>query len=450
VHVFREADGQIWVGGGALTCVSGYGGTVAVGRAWFRGIPLLAGQPFSAGGLHSVDLRQESAELLRTEAAGYAAVALANIRHEFPAAMQHTMTAPGDFPYRPRARTPVFYRQRRLALLGPDALDLLRLLRTVPGEVPGTGIRSALGAQFSPVALAAEAEFVRSADARAERPQGWGWALALVHETQSWDTPDAPQVVRGHGPAGRGPDFRVPRLACRAQSYPVRYGTEQGSAFGLSLAWPFAEARARAGDPALRDAIASRALAWFQRGQHVPGRLGAVGGRLCLTGPDRGGADGPRAPAARVRRLGGHVPARPRMGPPVHLVHPGGGRRSGEGNGEGEALGSRLHGLNATGRGAGGRLRPPLPPGDPRAEPAVGGRPAARQGGAAVRCRRRLPAGALAGRLRGAHAELRHGPRPGSKISRAGRGSAGPAGISRAGRGISRAGGPARAHASGW
>ena len=24
VHVFREADGQIWVGGGTLTCVSGY------------------------------------------------------------------------------------------------------------------------------------------------------------------------------------------------------------------------------------------------------------------------------------------------------------------------------------------------------------------------------------------------------------------------------------------
>jgi len=24
VHIFREAGGQIWVGGGALTCVSGY------------------------------------------------------------------------------------------------------------------------------------------------------------------------------------------------------------------------------------------------------------------------------------------------------------------------------------------------------------------------------------------------------------------------------------------
>jgi hypothetical protein len=74
----------------------------------------VAGQPARQGQtprqerLQTVDLTQESAELLHTEAPGYAAAALANIRHEFPAAMQHTMTAPGDFPYRPRVRTPVF------------------------------------------------------------------------------------------------------------------------------------------------------------------------------------------------------------------------------------------------------------------------------------------------------------------------------------------------------
>ena len=108
-----------------------------------------------------MDLSQESAELLRTEAAGYAAAALANIRHEFPAAMQHTMTAPGDFPYRPRARTPVFYGSVDWHSSVQMHWTLLRLLRTVPGAVPGTEIRSALGAQFTPVALAAEAEFAR-------------------------------------------------------------------------------------------------------------------------------------------------------------------------------------------------------------------------------------------------------------------------------------------------
>ena len=216
-----------------------------------------------------MDLRQESAELLRTEAAGYAAVALANIRHEFPAAMQHTMTAPGDFPYRPRARTPVFYGSVDWHSSVQMHWTLLRLLRTLPGEVPVSGIRSALGAQFTPVALAAEAEFVRSADARAERPQGWGWALALVHETQSWDTPDARKWAEAMAPLAEALTFGFLGWL-PGQSYPVRYGTEQGSAFGLSLAWPFAEARAQAGDPALRDAIVSRALAWFSADSMYP------------------------------------------------------------------------------------------------------------------------------------------------------------------------------------
>ena len=61
----------------------------------------MAGQTPRQERLRTVDLTQESADLLLTEAAGYAGAALANIRHEFPAAMQHTMTAPGDFPFQP-------------------------------------------------------------------------------------------------------------------------------------------------------------------------------------------------------------------------------------------------------------------------------------------------------------------------------------------------------------
>ena len=57
----------------------------------------------------TVDLPQEWGALLHSEAAGYASAALANIKHEFPAGVHHTMTKPGDFPYRPRVRTPVFY-----------------------------------------------------------------------------------------------------------------------------------------------------------------------------------------------------------------------------------------------------------------------------------------------------------------------------------------------------
>jgi hypothetical protein len=330
--------------------------------------------------LHSVDLRQESAELLRTEAAGYAAVALANIRHEFPAAMQHTMTAPGDFPYRPRARTPVFYGSVDWHSSVQMHWTLLRLLRTLPGEVPGSGIRSALGAQFTPVALAAEAEFVRSADARAERPQGWGWALALVHETQSWDTPDARKWAEAMAPLAEALTFGFLSWL-PGQSYPVRYGTEQGSAFGLSLAWPFAEARAQAGDPALRDAIASRALAWFSADSMYPADW-EPSGDDCVS---------PALTEAELmaRVLPPHefadwvamfLPGL-EWGRPSTLFTPAVAGDPGDGDGEGEALGSRLHGLNATRAWCWRQIAAALPPGDPRAEPAVA---AARQHAKAV------------------------------------------------------------------
>ena len=62
VHIFREADGQIWVGGGALTCVSDTPNSRGVGEPrpgtrW--GTPVL-----SQEALQTVDLSQESAELL--------------------------------------------------------------------------------------------------------------------------------------------------------------------------------------------------------------------------------------------------------------------------------------------------------------------------------------------------------------------------------------------------
>ena len=46
---------------------------------------------------------------LRPELAGYARVALENIDREYPAHVITMMNAPGDFPFRPRDRNPVFY-----------------------------------------------------------------------------------------------------------------------------------------------------------------------------------------------------------------------------------------------------------------------------------------------------------------------------------------------------
>src|SRR5262249_60736698 len=78
-------------------------------------------------------------QLLEQNAVGYARVAMANISREFPNAIRHTMTWPGDFPVRPRARNPVFYGSFDWHSCVEMHWLLLRLLRTAAPWVPAGG-----------------------------------------------------------------------------------------------------------------------------------------------------------------------------------------------------------------------------------------------------------------------------------------------------------------------
>ena len=105
-------------------------------------------------------LTDEWAGVLRAEAAGYARVALANIGREFPTDVHHLMTGPDDLPVRPRELTPVFYGSFDWHSCVEMHWLLVRLLRLAGDVVPAQDIRSALDAQFTPIGLAAEADFV--------------------------------------------------------------------------------------------------------------------------------------------------------------------------------------------------------------------------------------------------------------------------------------------------
>src|SRR5260370_40220188 len=135
------------------------------------------------------------ARVLREEAGSYARVALANLKREFPAGVRHTMTGPGDFPYRPRARTPVFYGSFDWHSSVQMHWLLVRLLRVAGDAVPAAEIRAALSARLGRVALAAEEEFIAGPDGLAQRPYGWGWGLALAPEAASWEDPDPRQCA---------------------------------------------------------------------------------------------------------------------------------------------------------------------------------------------------------------------------------------------------------------
>jgi hypothetical protein len=217
-----------------------------------------------------VDLLAEWAKVLRREAPGYAKLALANIRREFPSDVHHIMTKPGDFPFRPKARTPAFYGSFDWHSCLEMHWLLVRLLRVLPGAVPATEIRIALNSHFSPVALAAEAEFIGGTGALGQRPYGWGWALELVSETASSDNADARRWASAMEPLADAVTGLFTEWLPKA-AYPVRYGVHSNSAFGMSRALTYARRRADAGHPALLEAITGKAYDWFGGDTLYPG-----------------------------------------------------------------------------------------------------------------------------------------------------------------------------------
>ena len=108
-----------------------------------------------------MDLAAEWLDRLRPEAGGYARLALENITREFPALVSALMTGPGQFPSRPRDRTPVFYGSFDWHSCVEMHWVLVRLLRMAPDVVPGEEIRSALNAQLTPEGLDREAAYAR-------------------------------------------------------------------------------------------------------------------------------------------------------------------------------------------------------------------------------------------------------------------------------------------------
>ena len=125
---------------------------------------------------------------------------------------------------------------------------LVRLLRLASSVVPAAQIRELLDAQFTADKLAVEASFADSTDGRHERPYGWAWALALVHEIASLGDAQAGRWLTAITPLAdvltKGFLDWLPKA-----TYPVRHGVHSNSAFCLSVALPFA-ARAGASRPA--------------------------------------------------------------------------------------------------------------------------------------------------------------------------------------------------------
>jgi hypothetical protein len=306
-----------------------------------------------------VERRDEWTPMLRTAAAGYAQVALANITREFPTIVQQIMTGPDDLPVRPREQTPVFYGSFDWHSCVEMHWLLVRLLRVAGDVVPAQEIRAALDGQFSGAGLAAEAAFVAGRNGTGQRPYGWGWALALVHETSTWDDPDARRWSRAMTPLADALCDRFLGWLPKA-THPVRSGVHSNSAFGLSRALPHAIERARAGDRALVGAITARAQAWYGGDADYPGGYEPSGHDFLSPALAEAELMGRILPAEDFAAwLAGFLPEIA-AGEPAALFTPVIISDSSDGQI------AHLHGLNASRAWCWRRLAETLPGGDPR------------------------------------------------------------------------------------
>ena len=305
-------------------------------------------------------------QALRENAAAYARVAIGNIGREYPNGIYHTMTAPGDFPGRPRDRNPVFYGSYDWHSCVEMHWLLIRLLRTAAGVVPAGEIRATLDRQLAPDAVAAEAVYVAGPDSPGR--YGWGWALALVHEVSALadagDDPDAGRWSAALAPLADAVTERFLGWLPKA-TYPVRYGLHPNTAFALSRSLPHARDLAAAGDPRLAGAIEAAASAWYANDADCPAGWEPSGSDFLSPALAEAELMALLLPAGRFAAwLGAFLPGIAR-GEPATLFEPAVVSDASDGQI------AHLHGLNASRAWCWRRIADSLPAADSRIEAAL-------------------------------------------------------------------------------
>ncbi|WP_216362608.1 DUF2891 domain-containing protein [Bowmanella denitrificans] len=144
---------------------------------------------------------------------------------------------------------------------------LVNLLRHFPDLANQQEIRQKLLENISAENIKAEvAYFFMPQNATFERTYGWAWLLKLAEELHLWDDPLARQLAQNLQPltdliVTKYLEF-LPKLI-----YPIRTGEHPNTAFGLSLAYDYANTL---GHPELKALISQRAKDWFANDHQCP------------------------------------------------------------------------------------------------------------------------------------------------------------------------------------
>jgi hypothetical protein len=199
-------------------------------------------------------------------ASHFAQLALKCVRQEYPNKLDHVMNGAPEV-QAPRALHPAFYGCYDWHSSVHGHWMLARLLQRFPQLPEAAAIRAALDEHLAPGPVAVEVAYFGQPNRKSfERTYGWAWLLKLQAELRGWDSPHARRWAEALQPladtvARAYLDF-LPR-----QTYPIRTGVHPNTAYGLSLALDYAQARH---DDKLAQLIAERAKTYFGSDTDAP------------------------------------------------------------------------------------------------------------------------------------------------------------------------------------
>jgi len=183
-----------------------------------------------------------------------AGIALGHVTQEYPHKLDHILSGDADA-LPPRVLHPIFFGSFDWHSCVHGWWTLLTLRRLFPEISEATQVDLLADASFRSEKVAVELAYLDRPLSRGfERPYGWAWLLYLHLEAARHDAEWATRLE----PLARAFADRL-RDYLDVLTYPIRVGTHFNTAFALilSLEW------AAQFDPALEDAIKSRARDWF-------------------------------------------------------------------------------------------------------------------------------------------------------------------------------------------
>lgn len=144
---------------------------------------------------------------------------------------------------------------------------LIRLLKKFPRIPQADTIRAILRDQLTATKIQEEAKLFEQKDNRSfERTYGWAWVLQMQKELMEWDDPLGKQLSENLKPLS----ILFSKLYIEFLGkllYPLRVGEHSNLAFGLRLAWDYAET---AGNDSLKNSIRSKALLFYKNDANCP------------------------------------------------------------------------------------------------------------------------------------------------------------------------------------